>query len=231
MDGRFLKEARRQAGWSQQRAATELGLSQSYLSMMETGDRKLTQDLARKVVRAYRLSVSSLPPSEERWVRKQVSPQRLAEELAALGYPGFAYLRRSKPQKHPGEVLLTALATEHLEARLFEALPWLVLRYWDIDKDWLVAQARVHNLQNRLGFVVSLARSAAHRSGVMNVERDSALSSLESMLSYSLLAREETLGRPVSNAELSWLRKHRSKQAMEWNLLTNWRPEVLRYAA
>lgn len=231
MDGRFLKEARRRAGWSQQRAAAELGVSQSYLSMMETGGRKLTQDLTRKVVRAYRLSLSSLPPSEEYRVPTQVSPQHLAEELAALGYPGFAYLRRSKPPKHPGEVLLTALATEHLEARLFEALPWLVLRYWDIDKDWLVAQARVHNLQNRLGFVVSLAGSAAHRSGVMNVERDSALSSLESMLSYSLLAREETLGRPVSNAELSWLRKHRSKQAREWNLLTNWRPEVLRYVA
>ena len=231
MDGAFLKEARRRAGWSQQRAAAELGVSQSYLSMMETGDRKLTQDLARKVVRAYRLSVSSLPTSEKHWVPTRLPPQRLAEELAALGYPGFAYLRRSKPPKHPGEVLLTALATEHLEARLFEALPWLVLKYWNMDADWLVAQSRVHNLQNRLGFVVSLARSAAQKSSVTDVERDAALSRLESMLSRSLLAREETLDLLVSGAELKWLRKHRSKEARQWNLLTNWRPEVLRYVA
>jgi hypothetical protein len=184
------------------------------------------------MVHVYRLPASSLPPSQERWAPKRVAAQRLAEELAALGYPGFGYLRKSRSGKHPGEVLLTALAAEHLEARLFEALPWLILKYWDMDRNWLVEQAKLHDLQNRLGFVVTLARSVAHRLPPTSAQRDTALESLELALKRSLLAREEPLGQSrLSEGEWNWLKKHRPKQAKQWNLLTNWRPEVLRYVA
>ena len=69
------------------------------------------------------------------------------------------------------------------------------------------------------------------QAGLTSRAGEAALASLESRLSHSLLAREETLGPPMSAAELKWLRKHRSKSARRWNLLTNWRPEVLRYVA
>jgi hypothetical protein len=52
----------------------------------------------------------------------------LATELASLGYPGFAYLK-SRGKKNPAEVLLSALSSNHLEARLVEALPWILLKY------------------------------------------------------------------------------------------------------
>jgi hypothetical protein len=133
---------------------------------------------------------------------------------------------------NPSEVLLTALSQESLEARLFEALPWLILRYWNLDRHWLVEQAKLHNLQNRLGFAVSLARRAQRRNEAINSERDEALKELESVLKRSLLAREEPFGESrLSRAELNWLRKHRPKEAREWHLLTSWRPEALRYVA
>jgi transcriptional regulator with XRE-family HTH domain len=232
MYAQFFRGARKQAGWSQQKAAAELGLSQSYLSMIENGERPLPPEVARRMVHAYRLSPVLLPSSQERWAPMAVDPEQLAGDLAGLGYPGFSYLRKRRAGKHPGEVLLTALAQEELEARLFEALPWLLLKYWEMDTCWLVEQAKLHDLQNRLGFVVSLARNAGRGSAPANPRRDAALEELESALKRSLLAREEPLGQPkLSEAELKWLKKHRPKEAREWNLLTNWRPEALRYVA
>jgi transcriptional regulator with XRE-family HTH domain len=226
-----LRKARKRLGWSQQKAAATLGVSQSYLSMLEMGERPLPDDLARKLVRAYRLSPTSLPPTEDRWTPRRVAPQELADELADLGYPGFAYLCTKHGTKNPAEVLLDALAQDRLEARLFEALPWLVLNYWTMDAKWLVEQAKLHDLQNRLGFVVSLARSATGRTAHNNTCRN-ALENLESSLRHSLLAREESMGSTsLSETERSWLRKHRSKEAKQWNLLTNWRSEALRYVA
>ena len=232
MDVAEFQQARRNAGLNQQRAASGLGVSQSYLSMLENGQRPLTPELARKMVRLYRLSASSLPPSQPSMADKGVSSDQLAADLAGLGYPGFAYLRSPRPQKNPGELLLTALVQERLEARLFEALPWLLLKYWNMNTEWLVQQAKLHDLQNRLGFVVSLARKAGARSPSRNPQRDAVLEELESRLRRSLLAKEELLGgTDFSDAERKWLRKHSPKEAREWNVLSKWRPEALRYVA
>lgn len=226
-----LREARKRLGWSQQKAARTLGVSQGYLCMLETGERVMSDDLARKFVRVYRLPPTSLPPTEARWMPRRVDAQELAEELAGLGYPGFAYLGKKQSAKNPAELLLDALAQDRLEARLFEGLPWLLLNYWTIDKKWLVEQAKLHDLQNRLGFVVTLARSAAGRTP-HNDARRIALERLESSLKGSLLAREESLeSTSLTETERNWLRKHRSKEAKQWNLLTSWRPEALRYVA
>ena len=232
MDGRQFRRARDQAGLSQQQAAAELRISQSYLSMLEKGQRPLSQKLARRMVQVYKLSPTSLPPSRASWQPKMVSSAQLAADLAGLGYPGFAYLRKRGTSKNPSELLLSALAQDQLEARLFEALPWLVLKYWEMDADWLMQQAKLHDLQNRLGFVVSLARQASERSALPDSRRDAALEHLEATLKRSLLAREELfVGRHVGESERRWLKKHRSKEARDWNLLSNWRPEALRYVA
>ncbi len=232
VDAGDLRKARKHTALNQQRAAAELGVSQSYLSMLENGQRELTPGLARKMVQVYKLSPTSLPPSQACWQAKRGTPQQLAADLADLGYPGFTYLRKPRPLQNPSEVLLTALAQDRLEARLFEALPWLVLKYWDMNTEWLVRQAKLHDLQNRLGFVVALARKAGGRSPLPNPHRDAVLERLESALRRSLLAREELLGGPqVSDAERRWLRKHRPKEARDWNVLSDWRPEALRYVA
>src|SRR5207244_6034773 len=83
---------------------------------------------------------------------------RISEDLATLGYPGFAYLKSHGRRRNPYEVVLAALAQRNLEARLVEALPWLLARYADTDTRWLEDHAKIQGLQNRLGFVVTMAR-------------------------------------------------------------------------
>lgn len=226
-----LRSARRAKGLSQVKAAARLGVSQSYLAMLEGGRRRLTADLARRAMQVYDLPPTVLPPSPPPSVRRRTDAAHLVSDLAALEYPGFAYRRaRNWKAKNPGEVLLTALAQDDLEARLVEALPWLVLRYWPFERAWLVREAKLRDLQNRLGFVVTLARRLAERGG--NEQKVRALSDLEAELERSRLAREDTLCRAsLPEAERRWLAEHRPEDARRWNVLTDWTVDALRYAA
>lgn len=233
MDPLKMKSARRVKRWTQQRAAARLGLSQPYLSMLENGERKLTRRLARRFRSVFNLPPTFVPPSDPPDARLG-SPvaQTLAEQLSALGYPGFAYLAARRRTKNPAEVLLRALAQDELEARVVEALPWVLVRYWDMDTHWLIQQAKLRNLQNRLGFVVSLARELAERREPRNASQVHALTRLEATLEQSRLAREEALGkRNLTARERDWLAKNRPETARRWNLLTDWRVEFLSYAA
>ncbi|HXN54254.1 MAG TPA: helix-turn-helix transcriptional regulator [Candidatus Acidoferrum sp.] len=226
-----LRLAREQRGWTEVKAASRLGVSQSYLAMLERGQRRVTPRLARRFKNVYNLSPATLPPRDAFVPRNELSGQEFARRLASLDYPGFSYLRPSGQQVHPGEVLLDGLAQEHLEARLAEALPWLLLKYWEMDMEWLVRQAKLNDLQNRLGFLVSLAKRASERSSTANQERDSALKELENTLSESRLAKEDTFMKKLKNdSERQWLRERRSEEARYWNLLTDWRAEHLSYA-
>ena len=124
MKAHYLRAARKARGWTQVEAAVRLGLSQPYLAMLERGQRRLTPRLARKAARVLRLPPTALPLSEPPYPPARTDPQVLAEELAALGYPGFAHMAGRRRKKNPAELLLTALAQENLEARQAEALPW-----------------------------------------------------------------------------------------------------------
>lgn len=230
MNSTDLKSARLTKGLSQVQAATRLGVSQPYLAMLESGRRRLTPKLARRAMKVYGLPPTVLPPSEP-LARHRVDAETLASDLAALGYPGFAYLRpRNWKPKNPSEVLLAALAQDDLEARLVEALPWLVVRYWPLDGDWLVREAKLRDLQNRLGFVVSLARRLAERAGDERKAR--ALKELETDLERSRLAREDTLCEASMREPLRrWLAENRSEEGKRWNLLTDWTADALRYVA
>ena len=211
-------------------AAGRLGVSQPYLAMLENGKRRLTPALARKVVAAYGLPPAELPFPAAFTPADRVDGQRLVEDLARLDYPGFAYVRTQVRSKHPGEVLLTALAQENLEGRVAEALPWLLLRYWEMDLGWLVLEAKKFDLQNRLGFVVNLARQLSERGE--GVERTQTLTNLESLLEPSRLAREDCFYRPPRNdRERRWLAENRPEAARHWNLLSDLRPEHLQYVA
>ena len=156
--------------------------------------------------------------------------QDIKSIVSALGYPGFAYLKARVKERNPAETLVEALSQTRLESRVVEALPWLLLTYWDMSLGWLVKEAKLNNLQNRLGFVESLAEEVSKRSGSWDEERNRALSELRTMLEKSRLAREDTFLKPVNTeVEREWLRENRSDEARHWNLLTNWRPEHLQY--
>lgn len=214
-----LKQARLERGHTQQVAAARLGVTQAYFSMLENGERKPSSMLARKLMRGYGLSPTVLPVSD---TLLNTTPVFMARELAALGYPGFAHLRRGSKKVNPAEFLLTALEQNNLEARVAEGLPWLVFRYPDMDFAWLVTQARTKNLQNRLGFTVTLAKLASHKA---------ALEAPEQALAESKLVKEDSFCRVLNNAESRWLRENRSEQAAQWNLLSDLSPDQLRYVA
>jgi len=228
MNANDLKSGRSAKGMSQVQAATLLGVSQPYLAMLESGKRRLTPQLARRAMKVYDLPPTVLPPSELPF-RDRVDAEALANDLAALEYPGFAYLRpRNWEPKNPGCVLLAALAQDDLEARLVEALPWLVLRYWPLDREWLMREAKLRDVQNRLGFVVSLARGLAERARDGHTAR--ALNELETELERSRLAREDTLCKAsLSEPERRWLVENRPEEAKHWNVLADWTVDALRY--
>ncbi len=231
MQPNTLRLARNKRGWTETEAAQRLAVSQSYLAMLEAGQRRVTPPLARKFKAVYGLSPTSLPAPDWFEPRAHVSNEEFARSLSALGYPGFAYLKARVRERNPAEVLLEGLKQDSLESRLIEALPWLAMNYWDMDQGWLVRNAKLNDLQNRLGFVVTLAKQVSETSGQVNEDRDRALGELGNTLEESRLVREDTFLKKVNtDAEREWLRQNRSEEAKHWNLLTNWRPEHLRYA-
>ncbi|HKW35180.1 MAG TPA: helix-turn-helix transcriptional regulator [Candidatus Acidoferrum sp.] len=212
-----LKRARLDRGWSQQEAAARLGVTQAYLSMLESGVRN-PAPLARKLMQVYGLPPTVLPAND---VREDVTAGSLAHELAALEYPGFAHLRRGGRKVNPATFLLSALGQLNLEARTAEGLPWVVLQYPEMPTNFLVREARARNLQNRLGFVVTLAKRAAGRND---------LQPLEQTLADSKLEKEDSFCKELNDAERRWLREHRSEEARQWHLLSDLRPDAVRYA-
>ena len=226
-----LKAARTRRNWTEAEAAQRMGMSQSYLAMLEQGQRRVTSRLVHKFKAVYGLSPTVLPTSEVFEPRLPVTSEEFAKEVSALGYPGFAYLKARVRERNPAEVLLEALTQDSLEPRVVESLPWLLLQYWDMDLVWLVKQAKGNNLQNRLGFVDSLAKKVSERSSPANEEQNRTLTDLANTLEDSRLAREDTfLKRVNTDVEREWLRQNRSEEAKHWNLLTSWRPEHLSYA-
>ena len=224
-----LKRARLDKNWTQTEAADRLGMTQAYLNFLENGKRQLTPRLVRRAVSVYGLSPEGLPVADT-FMRASTDDKRLTELVAQLGYPGFLYVRAHSVKKNPSEVLLTALAQKSLDGRVAEALPWVAMEYAQSKPDsWLVENARKFSLQNRLGFVVTLAKRVAESRG--NVSKAKALGLLETSLDDSRLAKEDAFYRPPrTENEREWLRKNRTKDAEHWNLLTDMKPEHLQYA-
>ena len=220
-----LKTARLSTGLTQVRAARRLGLSQTYVSLLEMGKRPVTRRLARKLMRAYGLAPTVLPPVGP---SERSSSESMARELARLGYPGFAYLRSRGPLRNPAETLIVALVQSNLEARVVEALPWLLLSYHDMDLAWLLQQAKLRNAQNRLGYLTYLARQAAEFAAAAYGR--GALVQLEQELEACKLVREDTLCRELPVAERNWLLENRPAAARHWRVLTDLTVDFLPYA-
>jgi transcriptional regulator with XRE-family HTH domain len=214
-----LKSARRARGWSQAEASRRLGVSQPYYSQIETGARPVTTRLSRELARRLRLPASPLPLPPLSADFSPLPPQTLASGLARLGHPGFSHEPRSRNPRNPALLIAGALAHSELEPRLVSALPWVLARCQPLDWDWLCAQCRLSNLQNRLGFLLSLAEPLAQP------DVQPALLAARLVLENSRLAREATLCRDsMPAAEREWVRRNRSSSARHWRLLTSLHP-------
>jgi transcriptional regulator with XRE-family HTH domain len=223
------KAGREMVGLTQVKAACSLRVSQPYLSQLETGLRTASATLARKAAKLYGLPPTVLP-LRDLSAAPDLSPDELQRKLASLGYPGFEHIR-SREVSNPAEVVLNTVIKRDLDPRLVEALPWVLSTYTDLDWDWLRDRTKLHNAQNRLGYVVHLAeqtaRAFSERQSVVQV-----LSRWEEEVEEARLAREGTLCRDsMPERERVWLRTNRSEAAAHWNLLTNLSVEQLPYAA
>src|ERR1039457_5179718 len=135
-------------GLTQVEAAEMLGVSQTYLSLLETGRRPLTKDLRSRLQ----------PLGTPREPQASHTERSFRPQLSALGYPGFRHVGASRRRATPGSLLLQALRQPDLDARVCEALPWVPPRSApDVDREWLVRHAKLHDFQNRLGFLLELA--------------------------------------------------------------------------
>jgi transcriptional regulator with XRE-family HTH domain len=219
---------RKKVAFTQAQAARALQISQPYLSQLEKGTRLAPVELTRRAMDLYDLPPTVLPvrpPDPERTMLAR--PDLLQDELAALGYPGFAH-GRSESTRNPAEVLFDAITQHDLDTRLIEALPWVVSKYPDLNWRWLRDQVKLRNAQNRLGYIVYLAKEISPESGT----EFGRLCSWENDLEEARLARESTLCRDsMPQRERVWLRSHRPGAAEHWNLLTSLAPEQLSYAA
>ena len=128
-------------------------------------------------------------------------------------------------------MLFTAVAQRNLDTRLVEALPWVVCTYSELDWPWLRDRAELLNLQNRLAYIVYLAKEVAG-SRSSNKEHMHRWSSWERELEDARLAREDTLCREsMPERERARLKAHRPRAARHWNLLTSLTVEQLPYDA
>jgi transcriptional regulator with XRE-family HTH domain len=230
MNGVVLKTARSEAGWTQSRLAEKLGVTQAYLSLMESGGRRVPPQLARRVARVLDLPPTVLPLGTTSTSKRPPTNEWVEAQCARLGYPGYAYRKRPGAVCHPAEVLLAGLSLDDLDPRLAEALPWLLLRHEGLDAEELADRAKLRNLQNRLGFTVALARQVAERNPAFR-SRVADLTRFEEALEPSRLAREETFGQSRASGRLrAWLKAERSETAEHWNLLSDVKMDHLPYA-
>lgn len=65
--------------------------------------------------------------------------------------------------------------------------------------------------------------------GRLAARRDE-LQPLEQTLAESKLEKEDSFCKELKDAERRWLRLNRSEEAKQWNLLSDMRPDMVRYA-
>jgi transcriptional regulator with XRE-family HTH domain len=221
MTGHQLTQHRKEKKRTQLQTAKALGVSQTYLSLLESGKRPLTENLETKAAKFFDLPPTTLPSRVSSGKVAHTTDADLAADLADLGYVGFGHLRRKRPRrKNPADVLLSALNAPQREARAIEALPWLLLAFPDMKWNEVVSFAKVHDLQNRLGFLVNVAGELAEKKNDQSLAE--LLHSREAELERSMLAREDTLcNENMTNAERRWLADHRPDSAKHWRLLAD----------
>jgi transcriptional regulator with XRE-family HTH domain len=184
-------------------AAALLGVSQTYLSLLEKGARPVT-----KTVRS-RLALVQGDGSAG-------ADERFRAQLSALGYPGFAHLQPARPKPRPDTFLVSVLSQSNVDARVVEALPWLVRNYGEqLDLPWLVRQAKLRSFQNRLGFLLRATKGTTQEF----------LAAVEELESARLLREDTLCWESMPEVTRRWMREHRSPLAVHWNVVTTLQPE------
>lgn len=201
---------RKRNGLTQVAAASLLGISQPYLSLLEKGARPLTEALRNRM------------KNDDGQDEKRTSDDLFRAQLSGLGYAGFAHVPKSRRKPRPDALVMAVLAQPDADGRVVEALPWLVTTFKDqLDFGSMVRHAKLQDLQNRLGFMLQVA-GVDTPGGLLAVRE----------LDRARLLREDTLcwdSMPAATRE--WMHANRSPLAERWNVLTRLQAEDVQDAA
>lgn len=119
-----MKRARTARHWTQAELATRLGVSQGYVCLLERGARPVPTSLARTLARLLERPPSALPASAD---SDADDAGGAARARAALGYARFADRRRRSERRNPAVLVLRCLRAPDVDARIVEALVWLLV--------------------------------------------------------------------------------------------------------
>ncbi|MEP6960439.1 MAG: helix-turn-helix domain-containing protein [Acidobacteriota bacterium] len=198
-----LQDWRKRNDLTQVDAAALLGVSQPYLSLLEKGVRPLTKALRSRMDTAVTLKSDDS------------TDDRFREQMSAMGYPPFAHLPSPRVKPNPDVLLLEVLSQHDADARVVEALPWLVRQYASkMNFPWLVRQAKLRNLQNRMGFLFQAA----------GVETPQFVAAAHELAPSRLLEEATLCWDSMPAATRNWVRAKRSPLAEYWNVVTTMRP-------
>jgi len=212
-----IRAYRESLGISQLALAKALGVTQAYVSQLEAGVRPVTRQVAERLAalpEARRLPPTVFPVEGS---GPDAADADVAADLAALGYPGFEPRDRLRP-RNPAAVIMSVIGRRQVAPAVMAAIPWVLLHFPDLDTGWLVSQARLNNLQNRLGFLTDLA---------LQIQEAAHLVPLRAELESSRLAKEDTLARELTPSERQFFEEHRTAAARHWNLLTGLTKDTL----
>ena len=221
----LLKAYRKGRKLSQGALAKALGVTQAYVSQLESGSRPISRSLAERLG-----SLPDLPPSVFPAEHAALDDRDadLAADAGALGYPTFAAYAGLRP-RNPAAVIVSILARDQVAPGVMAAVPWLLLSHPGFDAAWLVGQVRLRNLQNRLGFLTDLALELANASFAIDEAHADTLHALRAKLEESRLANEGTLARVLTPPERQFFEEHRSATARHWRMLTGMTTAQLSY--
>ncbi len=228
---RELRVYRDRQSLSQAQLAEALGITQAYVSQLESGARKVSRKLAARLAalpKLHHLPATVFPEDLENLDQFE---RDVAAHLGALGYPAFDAPATGTP-KNPAAVIVAILKRRQVAPAVMAAIPWLLLQFPDLNTNWLVDQARLHNLQNRLGFLTALAYQLAQARFDRQQFDEAHLLRLEAMageMEKSRLVHDDTLARELTPTERQFFQEHRSETARHWNLLTGLTKEQLPY--
>ncbi|MDQ3068602.1 MAG: helix-turn-helix transcriptional regulator [Acidobacteriota bacterium] len=229
-----LLDFRARFGFSQAHLAQMLGVTQAYISQIESGRRPVTRQLANRLAALPDLpeiSPTVFPVSREPAASEENESADLAADLGALGYPPFTPLPGHRPN-NPAAVILAIIGRRHVGPNVIAGVPWVLLSFPSLDTRWLLDQTRRRNLQNRLGFLTDLALLVARARGAKPTQPAQPTEPLEHLraeLEDSRLVKEDTLARVLPPAERQFFSVHRSDTARHWNLVTGLAVEHLPY--
>jgi transcriptional regulator with XRE-family HTH domain len=216
---------------SQSRLAKALGVSQAYVSQLENGARKVSKKLAARLAELPKLHQLPATVFPEDLENLDAFDRDLAADLSALGYDGRSPADGHKP-KNPAAIIVSILKRRQVAPAVMAAIPWMLITFPEINTKWLVDQARLNNLQNRLGFLLDLAYEIAEArlaAGQFDEEHLVRLEAMRGQLEASRLANDDTLARELTATERQFFHEHRSETARHWNLLTGLTREQLPY--